>query len=282
MIRNSFSFRSERLYASPAGLATPTLTAHSEEGEHMDFAGRHVLITGGTTGIGYAAAQRFLEQGAEVTITGQDPSRVAAAAERLGDRARGYAADAADPAALRDLRDTMARTTPTLDVLFANAGIAYGTPLNATEESAYDRLMDVNVKGVFFTVATFAPMMRAGGSIILNTSWLNQVGTPGLSALSASKAAVRSFARTLAAELWPQGIRVNAVSPGAIDTPIHTKTGMNAETAAQFAARIQAGVPMGRFGRSDEVADAVLFLAGERASYMLGAEIVVDGGFSQL
>jgi NAD(P)-dependent dehydrogenase (short-subunit alcohol dehydrogenase family) len=260
----------------------PTLALHFDEGAAMDFAGKHVLITGGSSGIGYAAARRFLEQGAEVTITGQDPTRAAAAAKRLGDRAHGYAADVADPAALRDLRETIARTTPTLDVLFANAGIAYATPLNATEESAYDRLMDVNVKGVFFTVATFVPMMRAGGSIILNTSWLNQVGTPGLSALSASKAAVRSFARTLSAELWPQGIRVNAVSPGAIDTPIHAKTGMSAEAAAQFAARIQAGVPMGRFGRPEEIADAVLFLAGERASYMLGAEIVVDGGFSQL
>jgi NAD(P)-dependent dehydrogenase (short-subunit alcohol dehydrogenase family) len=131
-------------------------------------------------------------------------------------------------------------------------------------------------------VQQLAPLMRRGGSVVLNTSWLDQVGTAGLSLLSASKAAVRSLTRSLAAELVGQGIRVNAVSPGAINTPIHGKTGMSAQDLESFAARIQAGVPLGRFGAPEEVAAAALFLASDASSYMLGAEVVVDGGFSQL
>ena len=248
----------------------------------MDFHARTVLITGGTTGIGFATAQGFVDAGARVVITGQDPGRLASAARALGRDTLAFAADVRDPVALREVRDSIAREAPVIDVLFANAGVAHATPLDGTDEALYDRIMDANVKGVFFTVQAFAPLIPSGGSIVLNTSWLDQVGTAGLSVLSASKAAVRSLTRTLAAELWPRGIRVNAVSPGAIDTPIHGKNGMSAEASAAFAARIQAAVPMGRFGRAEEVAAAVLFLAGPGASYMLGAELVVDGGFSQL
>jgi NAD(P)-dependent dehydrogenase (short-subunit alcohol dehydrogenase family) len=143
-------------------------------------------------------------------------------------------------------------------------------------------MMDVNVKGVFFTVQAVLPLMREGGSIVLNTSWLNQVGTPGRALLSASKAAVRSFARTLAAELIDRKIRVNAVSPGSIETPIHRSNGQSEEEFRAYAEKVGAQVPMGRMGRPEEIAAAVLFLASDASSYMLGAEIVVDGGRAEL
>ncbi len=253
-----------------------------DEGDTMDLQGKTALITGGTTGIGFATARSLIAAGAHVVITGQDEGRLDTATRALGADTRAYAADVCDLAALRAVRDAIARDISTIDILFANAGVAYATPLAETDEALYDRIMATNVKGVFFTVQTFVPLMPPGGSIVLNTSWLDQVGTAGLSVLSASKAAVRSLTRTLAAELWPLGLRVNAVSPGAIDTPIHSKTGMPPEAAAEFAARIQQAVPMGRFGRAEEVAAAVTFLSGSGASYMLGAEMVVDGGFSQL
>ncbi len=248
----------------------------------MNLNGKTALITGATTGIGYATAAMFIANGARVMITGQDPQRLRNAAHALGPNAHACSVDVRKLEDLRALRDEITSQYESLDILFANAGVAYATPLQQTDDVRFDEMMNVNVKGVFFTVQHVAPLMPRGGSIVLNTSWLNQVGTPGLSLLSASKAAVRSLTRTLAAELWPSGIRVNAVSPGAIDTPIHTKTGMSPEALADFASRIQQNVPMGRFGNANEVAAAALFLASDASSYMLGAEIVVDGGFSQL
>jgi NAD(P)-dependent dehydrogenase (short-subunit alcohol dehydrogenase family) len=190
--------------------------------------------------------------------------------------------DVRQPEQLAALASTLAAAWPAVDVVFANAGVAFATPLVGTPEARWDELFDINVKGVFFTVQHLSPLMGKGGSIVLNTSWLNSVGTAGLSALSASKAAVRSMARSLSAELLPRGIRVNAVSPGATQTPIHGKTGMAAADQQQFAARIQAGVPLGRFAAPEEVAAAALFLASDASAYMLGAEVVVDGGFSLL
>jgi len=169
-----------------------------------------------------------------------------------------------------------------LDILFANAGVAFATPLLDTPEARFDEIMDINFRGVFFTTQALVSLMKPGSSIILNTSWLDAVGTAGLSVLSASKAAVRSLTRTLAADRLPAGIRVNAVSPGAIETPIHLKTGMPLEELAKFVVGIPARVPLGRFGRAEEVAAAVAFLASDASSYMLGSELVVDGGFSQL
>jgi NAD(P)-dependent dehydrogenase (short-subunit alcohol dehydrogenase family) len=194
----------------------------------------------------------------------------------------GLVADVTDVTALRTVGDFVKQRYGRLDVLFANAGVAFATQLQETTTQRFDEIMDINFKGTFFTVQAFAPLMQSGSSVILNTSWLNQVGTAGLSLLSASKAAVRSLAQTLSAELRPLGIRVNAVSPGAIATPIHSKTGMNVEQQRAFAERMMASIPLGRFGTADEIAQAVLFLAGPQSSYMLGAELVVDGGFSQL
>jgi NAD(P)-dependent dehydrogenase (short-subunit alcohol dehydrogenase family) len=249
--------------------------------------GKTALITGGSSGIGLATAKLFLSAGARVAITGQDAQRLKDAHAELVslasvDAVIAMVADVRSMSELEAAQQRIAQTWGHLDVLFANAGVAFATPMENTDAAAYARLMDVNVKGVFQTVQLFTPMMREGGSIVLNTSWLAEVGTPGLSLLSASKAAVRSLARTWSAELLPRGIRVNAVSPGATDTPIHGKTGMSAQQLQEFAARITQGIPLKRFGRAEDVAAAALFLASDASAYMLGAEIVVDGGFSQL
>ncbi|WP_269821451.1 SDR family oxidoreductase [Mycolicibacterium smegmatis] len=175
------------------------------------------------------------------------------------------------------LRDTFGG----LDVFFANAGIAYPTPLLDTDEKRYDEIMDINIKGVFFSMQAIAPILRAGASVILNTSFLNQVGRPGLSLLSASKAAVRSFARTWSAELLDRGIRVNAISPGAIDTPLQRR-GRTPEEAQAVLAALVARTPAGRAGAADDIAQAALYLAGDESTFILGAELVVDGGISQL
>jgi NAD(P)-dependent dehydrogenase (short-subunit alcohol dehydrogenase family) len=248
----------------------------------MILSGKTALITGATTGIGFATAKLFKEQGAKLVITGLHDQRLANAAAALGDGVDTFVIDVRRVDDLKSLAKNVSARHGSIDVLFANAGVAYPSPLADTTEAQFNEQISVNFKGVFFTVQQLAPLMKSGGSIVLNTSWLDQVGTPGLSILSATKAAVRSLTRTLAAELKAQGIRVNAVSPGAIDTPIHTKTGMAEDQLKAFAARIQQAVPLGRFGRTEEVAAAVLFLASDASSYMLGAEVVVDGGFSQL
>jgi NAD(P)-dependent dehydrogenase (short-subunit alcohol dehydrogenase family) len=244
--------------------------------------GKTALITGGTTGIGFATAKLFLENGARIAITGLDLQRLEQAKTALGGDTIAIKADVCSVAELADAKKQTQSRFGRLDVLFANAGVAFATPLDTTDEARYEAIMGPNLRGVFFTVQQFAPLMGAGGSIVLNTSWLNEVGTQGLSLLSASKAAVRSLARTLSAELQLRGIRVNAVSPGAINTPIHGKTGMSPEQLRTFAAGLQQRIPLQRFGNAEEIAAAALFLASDASSYMLGAEIVVDGGFSQL
>jgi NAD(P)-dependent dehydrogenase (short-subunit alcohol dehydrogenase family) len=248
----------------------------------MELKGKTALITGGTTGIGYETARLFMEHGARVAITGLDQSRLDGAKMTLGPSILAIQSDARRTSDLRELASTVGAHFPQLDVLFANAGVAFATPLDGTSEDLYDAIMEVNVKGVFMTIQACLPLMKRGGTIILNTSWLADVGTAGLSILSASKAAVRSFARTLSAELLEKGIRVNAVSPGATQTPIHGKTGMSQEQLQAFAERLQGAIPLRRFGQPEEVAQAALFLASDRSSYMLGAEIAVDGGFAQL
>jgi NAD(P)-dependent dehydrogenase (short-subunit alcohol dehydrogenase family) len=248
----------------------------------MTLDGKYALITGGSSGIGLAAARRLRADGAKVAITGTDPSKLAAAKVELGEGTVAIVADVRSPDALKAMAAKVADTFGQLDIVFANAGVAFGTPIDTTDEDAFDRLMDVNVKGVFFTVQAVLPLMRRGSSIILNTSWLNQVGTPGRAALSASKAAVRSFARVLGAELADRGIRVNAVSPGPIETPMHRNPGQTEEEFRAYADKVSARVPVGRMGLPEEIAAAVAFLAGDQSRFMLGAEIVVDGGLSAL
>lgn len=243
--------------------------------------GKKALITGGSSGIGLATARAMLAQGAHVAITGTRQDKLDAVLPALGRNALAIRADVTSLDDLARLRQELQTSLGTLDILFANAGIAFGTPIETTDEDAFNRMMNVNVKGVFFTIQALLPLMRDGGSIILNTSWLNQVGTSGRSLLSASKAAVRSFARTLSAELLPRGIRVNAVSPGSIETPIH-RGGQSEEEFQTYVERVGKQVPLGRMGRPEEIAAAVVFLASGASSYMLGAEIVIDGGRAEL
>ncbi len=169
-----------------------------------------------------------------------------------------------------------------IDVFFANAGIAYSTELGKTDEARYDALMNTNIKSLFFSMQTFLPLLSNGASVVLNSAWLNSVGMPSFSILSASKSAVRSFARSWSAELLERKIRVNCVSPGAIDTPIFQLEGGTSEEIAATKKVIAERVPAGRMGTADEIANAVLFLASDESKYMLGSEIVVDGGFAQL
>jgi NAD(P)-dependent dehydrogenase (short-subunit alcohol dehydrogenase family) len=243
--------------------------------------GKTALITGGSSGIGLASAQKLAANGARVAITGASIDKLSHAREILGD---GHLAIQADVCSAKDrtmLRDRIGKEFGSLDILFANAGIAYATPIGATDEGMFDGLMNVNVKGVFFTIQDLLPLMSSGSSIILNTSWLNQVGLPGRAVLAASKAAVRSFARTLSAELLERKIRVNAVSPGSIETPIHRR-GQSDDEFEAYKSRVGAQAPIGRMGQPDEIAGAVLFLASHASSYMLGAEMVIDGGRADL
>ncbi|MEM5428654.1 SDR family oxidoreductase [Cupriavidus oxalaticus] len=250
--------------------------------------GKTALITGGASGIGLAAAKLMHANGAQVVITGRDPGKLESARKEIGEDVLALQADVLSRESLLAMTARIKESFGGLDVFFANAGVAYVTPLATTTEEAYDTLMDTNVKSVFFSLQAVEPILRDGASVILNTAWLNQVGVPGRAVLSATKAAVRSFARTFSAELLARRIRVNAVSPGLIDTPILRGVGQSehpGQSDAEFkdylagAAKL---IPIGRLGRADEIASAVLFLASDASSYMLGSELVVDGGFGQL
>ncbi|MXN45705.1 SDR family oxidoreductase [Shinella kummerowiae] len=248
----------------------------------MTVEGKTALVTGGSSGIGLATARLLRENGARVAITGRTAERLDAARSELGGDVLAIQADVSSLGELATMKTVLERDFAAIDIVFANAGVALGTPLASADEATYNAIMDTNVKGVFFTVQAMLPLMRDGGSIILNTSWLNQVGAPGRAILSASKAAVRSFARTMSAELIDRKIRVNAVSPGSIETPIHRGTNQTEEEFRAYAARVGSQVPAGRMGKPEEIAAAVLFLASDASAYMLGSEIVIDGGRSEL
>lgn len=243
------------------------------------LAGKKALITGGTSGIGFATAQRFLEEGAQVAISGQDRERLQAALSKLGDRAIGILADLSVVDNVRATIDRVKQDFGSLDILVANAGITKPLPVSAVNEAHINEQFDINFKGVFFTVQQAIPLLNNRASIVLNTSCLDEMGMPGMSIYAASKAAVRSLARSFSAELVGQGIRVNAVSPGPIETPIYSKLGMPAEALQAMSEQLIGQIPMKRFGQADEIAKAILFLASDDSSFMLGEEIVVDGGW---
>ena len=246
------------------------------------FTGKIALVTGGTSGIGLETARLLQSAGASVIVTGVNPDRLAATAAELGSTALVLKADLLRAGDIDPVIAAIRQRFGRLDILFANAGVGTATPLEAVTDAQIDEIFAINVKGIFFAVQQSVPLMGKGGAIVLTTSFLNAVGTPGLSVLSASKAAARSLVRSFAAELAPRGIRVNAVSPGPISTPFHAKLGLSADQLTEVAAGIEAKVPMHRFGEANEVAKAVLFLASDDASYMTGTEIAVDGGLTQL
>jgi len=247
----------------------------------MKLINKIALVTGGTSGIGLATAELFHSEGAKVVVVGTDPARLKAAETLLDGSGLAIGADLRQPAEIDRVIAAVQSRYGRIDVLFANAGLGRAAPLEAVTEAQFDEQTDVNFKGLFFTVQKAVPLMGKGGSIVLTTSFLNSKGTPGLSVLSATKAAVRSLARSIGAELAPRGIRVNAVSPGPISTPFAGKLGLSADELKAFAEGAEGQVPLQRFGEADEVARATLFLASDDSGYVTGTEIVVDGGLSQ-
>ncbi|MFE9856538.1 SDR family oxidoreductase [Streptomyces sp. NPDC005780] len=238
------------------------------------FTGRTVLITGGTSGMGLATAHRLVAEGGRVLITGRTRARLDAAVKELGPDASGIVADAAELGAMDALVETVRNRHGRLDSLFANAGTGTFLPFENITETDFDRAVDVNFKGVFFTVQKALPLLADGGSIVINASWTLHRGNSVLTLYSATKAAVHNLARTLAASLAPRGIRVNSVSPGYIDTPMYPAGALTEAEAEAITGRIVAG----RFGRPEEVSAAVAFLASTDASYVNGQDLVIDGG----
>jgi len=239
------------------------------------------VITGGSSGIGFATAKRFVEEGAHVVITGRRKQELDDAAAQI----KNATAVQGDVSRLEDLDRLYATVLEKhghIDVLFANAGVASVAPLGSITEQQFDREFDINVKGLLFTVQKALPLFKDGGSIILNSSIAGQKGIGGFSVYNATKAAVRSFARTWASDLKQRKIRVNAISPGPIETPIFGKIGLSAEQFTQFETSAVSLMPLGRFGRPEEIASAVLFLASDESSFITGVDLSIDGGMAQV
>lgn len=246
------------------------------------LANKVAVVTGGNSGIGFTTARTFLAEGAEVIITGRNPEALNKAVAELGEGASAIVSDASKTSDIEKLATELQSQGKRVDVLFLNAGIAKLAPIEQTDEALYDETFNINVKGLYFTVKHLLPLMGEGTSIVINASINAYIGMPNSSVYAASKAAVISMARTLSGELVGRGIRVNALSPGPINTPIFGKMGMSAEQLEATAAGIQQQVPMGRFGTPEEIAKAALFLASEDSSFVIGAELVADGGMSTL
>jgi NAD(P)-dependent dehydrogenase (short-subunit alcohol dehydrogenase family) len=244
--------------------------------------GKVAVVTGGNSGIGLATAKRLQEEGARVAISGRSKKTLDEAVKTIGNGVVAVQSDVAKLSDVDKLYSEVSRKLGKIDVLFVNAGIVKFLPLAETSESAYDEQFDINIKGAYFTIQKALPFLNDGASIILNTSVADSTGTAGTSAYSATKAALRSLARTAAAELVGRGIRVNAVAPGPIVTPIFGRTGLSKEAFEEVAKEIVETVPMKRFGQPEEVAAVVAFLASQDASYITGVEINVDGGYGQI
>jgi NAD(P)-dependent dehydrogenase (short-subunit alcohol dehydrogenase family) len=244
----------------------------------MRLANKTALITGGNSGIGLATARLFAAEGARVAITGRDRAKLDAAVKEIGPNAIGIVADATDIAATESAVAQTVATFGKLDIVFANAGIAAGTPLGATKPAAFEDIIATNLNGVFFTVQAALPHLNDNASIILIGSVISVLGIPGYAAYAASKAGIRAMARVMASELSPRGIRVNVVAPGAIRTPIWGAATATPEAEQAFEKRIALSTPLGRIGEPDHVANTVLFLASDEAAHIQGQEIFIDGG----
>jgi NAD(P)-dependent dehydrogenase (short-subunit alcohol dehydrogenase family) len=245
------------------------------------FKGKTALIIGGTSGMGLATAKMLLDGGARVLVTGRSQAGLESAQNELGKDAIVVSSDARSLTDIDALASRVKAEFDTFDLLFVNAGLGLFAPLANTTETTFDEMFNLNAKGPFFAVQKLSPLMNQGGAVVLTTSTANIKGMPSIAAYGGAKAALRSFARTFAAELLPRGIRVNAVSPGPTETPIIGKAFPDKDVAAQLMGQMTEAIPMKRFGKAEEVAKAVLFLAFD-ATFTTGLELPVDGGWSQL
>ena len=247
------------------------------------LAGKVAVVTGGSSGIGLATAKRFVEEGAYVFLTGRRQNELDAAVNEIGRNVTGMRGDVSKLADLDTLYAAVQEQQGKLDIVFANAGIGEFAPLGQITEEHFDKQFNVNVKGLLFTVQRALPLLRDGGSIVLNASIVSITGSPSFSVYSATKAAVRSFARTWSVDLKERKIRVNAVSPGIVPTPGYsTGLGLTQEQVDQFVTSSLGNIPLGRPGTTEEIAKAVLFLASDDSSYVNGIELFVDGGLAQV
>jgi NAD(P)-dependent dehydrogenase (short-subunit alcohol dehydrogenase family) len=247
------------------------------------LAGKIAVITGGSSGIGLATAKRFVNEGAYVFITGRRQSELDAAVSEIGHNVTGVQGDVSKLADIDKLYAAVRKQKGKLDIVFANAGTGAFAPLEQISEEHFDKQFNVNVKGLLFTVQKALPLLQPGGSIVLNASIVATKGSQALSVYSATKAAVRSFARTWSVDLKDRKIRVNAISPGIIPTPgYNTSLGMTQEQVDQFVQSSIPNIPLGRPGATDEIAKAVSFLASDDSSYVTGIELSVDGGLAQI
>jgi len=249
---------------------------------NFQFEGKVALVTGGSSGIGLATARLFAQRGAMVYITGRRQKELDEAVREIGPSATGIQGDVSRLGDIDKVYQTI-REKGKLDILFANAGIGEFAPLGQIKEEHFDKQFDINVKGTLFTVQSALPLMPAGSAIVLNASLVSIKGNPAFSVYSATKAALRSFARNWAVDLKGRGIRVNAVSPGVIPTPgYHTSLGMSAQQQNDYIQSVTPAIPLGRTGTPDEIAKAVAFLASDESSYITGSELFVDGGLGQI
>jgi len=242
--------------------------------------GKTALITGGTSGIGLETARLFVREGARVALSGQNPVNVNTVQQELGADVSAFVADSSDVAQQQQLARQVGAAFGKIDILVVNAGIAELRPVEAWTEAAYNRTFDINVRGPFFLIQALLPSFSNPASIVLNASINAHIGMPNTSVYGASKAALLSLVRTLSGELVSRGIRVNAISPGPIETPLYGKLGLSGGDLKNVSESIRNQVPVGRFGHPSEVANAILFLASDEAAFTVGSELIIDGGLS--
>lgn len=248
----------------------------------MRLKNKSALITGGTSGIGLATAKLFIAQGARVAVTGRDETAFERVKSELGENALVLKGDVRSISDMRAIATTIKEKFGGLDVVFANAGWAYPSALEEIDEELYSKIMDINVKGVVFTLQAVLADLREGASVILNTSFVDQTGKHGISLTAAAKAAVRSLARSWSYEFLDRKIRFNAIAPGAMDTPLLSKWGLSDEAVRERKQAMAKTIPAGHMGKAEDVAYAALYLASDESAYVIGTEMVVDGGASQL
>lgn len=246
------------------------------------FADKTVLITGGNSGMGLAAAVAFAREGGRLVITGRDQATLDQARDQIGAGTLALKIDQGDPNAARALAALLKEQGVALDALFMNAGVARFAPFADTDEALWDHTFDINVKGAYFTIQALTPLFKRGAAVVLNSSVSAHIGMSSTSVYAASKATLLSLAKTLSGELLPLGVRVNVISPGPISTPLHGRLGLPAGQLDELIAATERLVPLKRFGTPEEVASAVLYLSSPESAFIVGTELLIDGGLSQL